>query len=328
MSPPRPEIVDHVRARFPDARIESLAGDASSRRFYRVCLPDGDSRVLMDYGAPFEGETDDVRMARIFESAGLPVAHVEEVCGDVGCLVLEDLGHRMLEREMRRIAGPEQATDLLRRAVRLAARVAIDGSPVLRNSARAAGPALDSARFRFEMGFFVDNFAGRLKRCDCPAELVARLDDLADASAASSPPVLCHRDFHSRNLMVRPDGSLAMVDIQDARWGPDTYDLASLLRDAYMDVDEASVEVLIEEYLDSLPRTPPRDAFRRRLDVVSVQRMVKALGTFGFQIAVRGDDRYRPAVARTVGRLRRLLPIRDETRRLGQLLESAGLLED
>ena len=51
--------------------------------------------------------------------------------------------------------------------------------------------------------------------------------------------VFCHRDFHSRNLMVLTDGSLAMVDIQDARWGPLTYDLASLLRDAYMRIDDS-----------------------------------------------------------------------------------------
>jgi aminoglycoside/choline kinase family phosphotransferase len=126
--------------------------------------------------------------------------------------------------------------------------------------------------------------------------------------------------------MVRPDGSLAMVDIQDARWGPDSYDLASLLRDAYVDLDESWIEPFVDSYRSSLPEPPELRAFRRRFDTVSAQRMIKALGTFGYQMSALGRQRYASAIPRTQARLRRLLPGLDETRRLGKLLVEAELL--
>ena len=124
---------------------------------------------------------------------------------------------------------------------------------------------------------------------------------LAD-TVGSHPRVMCHRDYHSRNLMVRGDGSLAMVDIQDARWGPDTYDLASLLRDAYVDIDEREVEAGLQTFSAGDP------AVRDRFHVVATQRMIKALGTFGYQVARLGRTRYESAIPRTIGRLRATLP--------------------
>jgi aminoglycoside/choline kinase family phosphotransferase len=116
-----------------------------------------------------------------------------------------------------------------------------------------------------------------------------------------------------------------MVDIQDARWGPDAYDLASLLRDAYVDIQEDWVEPLIRHYLDQLDDAPSYDEFRQRFDIVAAQRMLKALGTFGYQIAVLGNRRYESAISRTTARLRRLLTQRHETRFVHEKLAAAGL---
>ncbi len=152
------------------------------------------------------------------------------------------------------------------------------------------------------------------------------MHELAEVAAVAPRRVLCHRDFHSRNLLVQPDGRLAMVDIQDARWGPDSYDLASLLRDAYVDPDDDWVEPLIDLYLEALPRPPERTAFLRRFEVVGAQRMLKALGTFGYQIAVRGNERYRDAIPRTVARLRKVLRGPDSPPELLARLGQAALL--
>ena len=124
---------------------------------------------------------------------------------------------------------------------------------------------------------------GGLRGMEPAPSLRPRLHALADAAAASSAPVLCHRDYHSRNLMVRGDGSLAMVDFQDARWGPDTYDLASLLRDAYVEIDEGLVERMVARFGDA-------QDLRARFDLVAAERMIKALGTFGYQASVRGNS--------------------------------------
>ena len=155
--------------------------------------------------------------------------------------------------------------------------------------------------------------------------LTPALFDLADRAAAT-PRVMCHRDYHCRNIMVLPDGTLAMVDIQDARWGPDTYDLASLLRDAYMDLDEELVVGLVERYRSALPDPPEPTAFRSRFDVVAAERMIKALGTFGYQIHVRGQARYRDAIPRTVKRLRHFLPEMEGGPALLELLDQAEAL--
>lgn len=313
----RPELLVELSRLYPNARHETLAGDASARRFHRLFLTTGGTRIVMDYGAPFDGETDDVRLARIFERASIPVARVIDVLPTAGALVLEDLGDQTFE------ASPARE-NLYRDAVRLATDIATRGTKALAESERAGGPALDEAKFLFEMGFFLEHYVGSyLGRSG--DEIREGVEALA-REAAAHPRVLCHRDYHSRNIMVRPNGTLALVDIQDARWGPDTYDVASLLRDAYVDLSETDVDILFELYRNRLTEPPHRGEFRARFDVVAAQRMIKALGTFGYQVAVLGRDRYRSAIPRTVSRLARLLPGNTQTASLAEAMRRAGIL--
>ncbi len=326
MTSPRPEIASYLKAAWPRAETSPIAGDASTRRFFRIRTPDGRTRVLMDYGHPFERETDDVRMGRVFANAGLPIAEILDICGPVGCLLLEDLGDESLEMAVVEEDG-RRARDLLERAVLLAAELADRGTRALAGSDRRDGPILDEERFRFEMDFFLEHFACGWRGCtSLPDGLRDALHELAARAASSPRRVLCHRDYHSRNLMLLASGKLAMVDIQDARWGPDAYDLASLLRDAYIDIDEAWTDPLVELYRSALEH-PPSEGFRSRLDRVSAQRMIKALGTFGYQTTVRKNTRYVRAITRTVHRLRRLLPVASETAPLYEMLMEAELLE-
>jgi aminoglycoside/choline kinase family phosphotransferase len=177
------------------------------------------------------------------------------------------------------------------------------------------------------MEFFLEHYAAGFRRVTASTELRATLHALADRAADTPQRVLCHRDYHSRNLMVRDDGSLAMVDIQDARWGPDSYDLASLLRDAYVDLDEDRIEPLIDLYLACLDVAPDAGAFRERFHTVAAQRMIKALGTFGYQAGSLGRERYTEPMPRTLERLRRLLPLHAGTRDVHAALAAAGLFE-
>ena len=320
MSELRPELIAGLGRLYAGARIETLPGDASARRFHRLHLSEGGTRVVMDYGAPFSGETDDVRLARIFEHADLPVARVLDVLEEAGCLVLEDLGDVTLEAAQARDAG-----DLYGRAVELAAAIATRGSRALATSDRAEGPALDAERLSFEMRFFCEHFVcGWLRSPAPPAATVSLLEELA-IEVASHPRVMCHRDYHSRNLMVRGNGSLAMVDIQDARWGPDTYDIASLLRDAYVDLDDRSVESLFHRYIAAMPGRHDEQAAVRRFHLASTQRMIKALGTFGYQITRLGRTRYSDAIPRTLQRLDRTLPAHTETQEIHAALRSSGV---
>jgi aminoglycoside/choline kinase family phosphotransferase len=323
---PRRAIRDWLDRSFPGANVTSLAGDASTRRFLRIAPSRSPSMILMDYGSPFEGETDDIRLTRVFLDACLPVARIRAVAPDPGCLVLDDLGDRMLERELQE--HPSDSPKLLARAVDLALTIAIRGTPALERSPRLAGPSLDQARFRFEMEFFVKHFVGSYLGRPAEPDLIRGLEALADEAAQTSRPVLCHRDFHSRNIMLRDDRSLALVDIQDAQWGPETYDLASLLYDAYVEIDDEWRDPLIEGFRSALPNAPDRETFRAQLWVVSAERMIKALGTFGYQVAVQGNSRYRDAIPRTLQRLERLLPRVEQVPRLGAAFQDAGILGD
>jgi len=327
----RHELQLRLERELPGATCAPLAGDASQRRFYRLALPDGSTRVLMDYGAPFSGETDDVRMTRIFEAAELAVAEIHAVWPDPGCLLLEDLGDRTLESELTRVvaaAGTAPALPLLALAARTAVGVAVRGTVALSNSDRAAGPALDSERFRFEMDFFLEHYVAGLKQIRTGIEeLRTALRQLAELAADSPRRVLCHRDFHSRNLMLLEGGGLAMVDIQDARWGHDTYDLASLLRDAYVDIPEDWNEPFLEQFGSVVAPGDDPQALGRRFDHVSAQRMIKALGTFGYQATVLGRRSYLSSVPRTLARLERLLPRLDASLSLADRFSSAGLFD-
>jgi len=328
VTPPREELARYLQDCFPDAAVEPLTGDASARRFFRLRTVGGATRVVMDYGERFTGETGDQRANRIFEAAALRVARILAVEPDPGCLILEDLGDLTLDRAVAG-ASPAERALLYDAAVDLAAEIRVEGTRALRHAERERWPALDSRRFRFEMDYFLEHYArGFASRSFLPSKLERLLHELADRAADTTPRVLCHRDFHSRNLMVLADGSLAMVDIQDARWGPDTYDVASLLRDGYVDLEEDEVGRLLERYRRALPDAPSAETLRSRFDVVAAQRMIKALGTFGYQVGRLGRERYRGAIPRTLERLRRLLPASPETAGLASALDEAGLLAE
>ena len=79
---PRPDLLERLEHEFPGARVEPMIGDASTRVFLRLHVPSGETRVVMDYGRPFEGETDDMRLARVFRAASLPVAAIERALAD------------------------------------------------------------------------------------------------------------------------------------------------------------------------------------------------------------------------------------------------------
>jgi aminoglycoside/choline kinase family phosphotransferase len=138
------------------------------------------------------------------------------------------------------------------------------------------------------------------------------------AELAAEPRVLCHRDYHSRNLMLH-DGSLYIIDFQDARMGPDTYDLASLLRDSYVDISDRDLEELIAYFL-ALKGLADATEFRRRFDLMSLQRNLKALGTFGYQTTTRRNPVYIQYIPRTLNYARMTLEKYPRFARLRELL--------
>ena len=278
-------------------------GDASTRLYFRAFYPSGQTAIIMVMPQAGLGEEDSFLQIREFlADHALPVPRLHEHDRNLGMVVLEDLGDDLLESVVARSSEDEirvlytQAVELL---VKL--RKATDG---LTSGCPAFERAFDVTKLMEEMDFFVTHFVRGLRRIEpSPAALATLYDFFTKICSllAGEPRVFAHRDYHSRNLILH-EGRLVMIDFQDARLGPAQYDLASLLRDSYVTVPHELVDKFLAEYFAAVPALGPDPSFERFrfvFDVMSLQRNIKALGTFGYQLSVMGNRRYLSAVPRT-----------------------------
>jgi aminoglycoside/choline kinase family phosphotransferase len=315
-------IRGYLREKRPGdtVRVAPLSGDASTRRYYRV-VDGGTSYVLALYPEPFDAEElSYLAVHGLLEVYGLPVPATVDVDGERGIVLQEDLGDRTLQAVLEG-GGEGEHAELYREAV----------DEVVQLQARAAqGPqkldcfriAFDIEKLSWELHYFLKHFLEGHRGCDLTVEDRATLSEAfheLSHEIASWPRVLCHRDYHSRNLMPHRE-RLYWIDFQDARMGPATYDLASLLRDAYVDVPEGLREELKERFRQKATPDEPREVFRRRFDLMCVQRNLKALGTFGYMATVRQNPVYLPYIPRNLAHARHNLSRYPELERLWRTL--------
>ena len=232
-------------------RVVPLTGDASDRRYLRLLLDRAPSLVLAVHAGAIDYTTlPFVRVAALLEQVPLPVPQLLHHDDDLGIIGLQDLGDVTLQAHL----GEASATDRAlryRQAVGLIARLQQRGAELASPDYPPYAIAFDVEKLTWELEFFVRHFllAYRGALPDEPVREALREEWAAIAGElAAEPRVLCHRDYHSRNLMWHDD-TLYVIDFQDARLGPDTYDLASLLRDSYVDLPEAAVDDLIDYFV-------------------------------------------------------------------------------
>ena len=296
-----------------DAKVVPLTGDASDRRYVRILLRDAPSQVLSVYPQAFDVEQlPFANVARLMAAMPVPVPAILGYSNELGILALQDLGDVTLQAHLGTATRAGHAA-LYRQAVTLIARMQQRGGELISDRYLPYGIAFDVEKLSWELQFFVKHFLEAYRGAVLTAAEREALDTSLLAVAeelAAEPRVFCHRDYHSRNLMLH-DGQLYIIDFQDARMGPDTYDLVSLLRDSYMDFSEREVDELIAVFLALRGVGAERggvdaDAgvFRRRFDVMALQRNLKALGTFGFQTTSRGNPVYIQYMPRTLSYVR------------------------
>lgn len=282
--------------------MSALTPDASDRRYYRVA-PAGDRPVVLAvHATPFTaGALPFTTVAALLAAMPLPVPRVRHEFSDLGVLVLDDLGDVTLQARLNDVPEGERQ--------RLYER-AVDHLGVLqRRGAELADPrllpytlAFDVEKLTWEMDFFITHFIEGFRATTLPGAVRSALRTELTAVCerlSSERRVLCHRDYHSRNLMA-VDDELFLIDFQDARLGPDTYDLVSLLRDSYVDLPPALVDHLTTRFRLGLPQPVDPDAFAARFDLMAVQRNLKALGTFGYQAVARANPAFAQYVPRTL----------------------------
>jgi aminoglycoside/choline kinase family phosphotransferase len=286
----------------PGWSARPLAGDASVRAYYRIAEADGRTHMLAYY--PEEVRHQLVRFLGAYEAITAFV-RVPEVLQHADLAVLQrDVGDRTLFGVLHE--NRAEGIRLYRAAVDLLAEFQRAGDRGL-NAPFTADFFFNELKMARE--FYVEQLMGGDGRA---LEPLMRL--ICD-NVARHPYVLCHRDFHGQNLHIIDD-TIYLIDYQDLRMGPDTYDLASLLRDrgvARIIGDQTELE-LLEHYL---ALTGAAGDVRRRYFETLLQRSIKILGTFSAQPILRGRMHYLdfiPATLESIGRCVEELPEYDALR--------------
>jgi aminoglycoside/choline kinase family phosphotransferase len=315
------EIAQWVKKSRTIDSIQRLPGDASTRRYYRV-MSNNQSLILMHMES-FEEHQDNLPflvIQRHLTKSDVDVPRVLETDPKRGFILLEDLGDVTLLRKLQEVSSPDIERHLYERVIDSLVQLQVHASPV------GADERLEAFRLRFdheklmwEVNFTIENFYQTyLKRSLSEEDLKVIRDGFSEicASLAQEPTVLTHRDFHSRNVMVTPDPKknqdrLVMIDFQDARLGPPQYDLASLLKDSYYQLEESQVAFLIDYYIaryEALAQKPiDRPHFIQIFDLMAIQRNFKAIGSFASFLNKRGNATYLKYIGNTFENIRRNL---------------------
>jgi aminoglycoside/choline kinase family phosphotransferase len=319
--------------------ITHLTGDASTRSYFRAASSSA-SLVIALYTEPFEqSEQSSHRLERaeqfsptarltfandpcahievteLFLKAGLPVPALVRVSGDEAAILIEDVGDIKLQDWLLG-RSTEEVKEAYLRAIDFIIKIQEATEIAVESDSICCHLAFDEAKLRWELGFFFAHYFNRyLKvKIDAARSNAAQEDFRAICSElASRERVLTHRDYHARNLMMSGE-RMFTIDHQDARLGPATYDLASLIADPYTSLDSEVTEELIEKFIELKSRSsqPISDEgeFRKELDLMTIQRMLKAVGTYSFQAAMKDNTVYvqyiAPALDRAIAAMQRL----------------------
>ena len=283
-----------------DWTVEPLPGDASVRAYYRIQRPDGASVMLTWYPAEVREQLG--RFLRAYEAVS-PHAPVPEVLRASDSTVLQrDVGDRDLFKVLRE--DRDEGLRLYREAIGVL-RSFQEAKP-----AQEINPPFTAEFFFNELEMTREFYVEKLTKRDA-APVVPLLREIA-SRVASHPYVLCHRDYHGENLHVI-NGQLFVIDYQDMRMGPDTYDLASLLRDRG-----------VVRWLGSEPELELVDAYgcpRHRYYEALLQRSIKILGTWAKQFITRGKERYLDFIAPTLESIHRCIEELPEFQKLGDVFQ-------
>src|SRR5258705_9042648 len=275
--------------------ILPLTPDASTRKYFRIGWKKGKA-VAAVYPEPFDPEFHPyLDVTHLFLESDIPVPQIYAVDGSAGIIVQEDLGDRQLFN-VYETETEEQCEEYKEQAISLIAKIQKATDKAYEMHSIASRLAFDEAKLSWELDFFVEHYFGSLRheelRHSEAAELKAELNDIS-AELAAAPRVLCHRDFHAANLMVDPHDQLRIVDHQDARMGPVTYDLVSFLLDRRLEPPSLAelrtyrLFLLEERRLLGLEALDP-DEVAQEFRLMTIQRGLKATGTFSYQTAVCG----------------------------------------
>ncbi|MES3002837.1 MAG: phosphotransferase [Pseudomonadota bacterium] len=289
------------------ATLRIASADASFRRYLRIDTAGGSSRIIMDAPPSHEDCRPFVKIDRLMADAGLNVPSVFAWEEAQGFMLLGDLGDRTMIEEVATSETPATQALYMRAVDALVAWQLASRPDVL--------PPYDRALLARELALFPDWYLERhrgVKVEGAMRETLEKTFELIIERNLASPNVYVHRDFMPRNLMVpreAHESRLGVLDFQDAVYGPVTYDIASLMRDAFLTWDEEFVLDITVRYWQKaqkagLPVNPDFGEFYRGVEWMGLQRHLKVAGIFARLTLRDGKPKYLADTPRFIGYIR------------------------
>ncbi len=303
------------------ASLQPASADAGFRRYLRIDTKDQGTRIVMDAPPTLENCTPFVKVAALLRAAKLNVPDILEWDETNGFMLLSDLGGSTMLDSIDP-SNPEAARPLYLQAVEALVELQLASRPDVL-------PPYDEQWLRGEMQLFPDWYLAHHRALTLTASQIETLNksfDLIVARNLAAPMVYVHRDFMPRNLMPSASGGpIGVLDFQDARYGPITYDIASLMRDAFISWDEEFVLDITIRYWELAKRAGLMEfedwstdfgSFWRAVEWMGLQRHLKVAGIFARLSLRDGKPRYLADAPRfinyirhTANRYRELTPL-------------------
>ena len=297
------QLATWLRSHFPNDTftLTPASADASFRRYFRATFADNSTRIVMDAPPQHEDCKPFLHVAKLFGQAGAHVPQVYAQDLEQGFLLLSDLGNTTYLHALTIGNAPQlygAATDALIK-IQLASR-------------ENELPLYDAVLLRRELNLFPEWYIAKHLGVTLSAKQLAKLEEVYTrilANNLAQPQVYVHRDYHSRNLMLT-EPNPGIIDFQDAVYGPITYDLASLFKDAYIRWEEPDIMDWLIRYWEKarkvgLPVRADFGEFYRDYEMMGVQRHLKVLGIFARLYHRDGKDGYLKDLPLVMGYLRR-----------------------
>jgi N-acetylmuramate 1-kinase len=320
-------LLRRTRMHFPrldlaDIKIRPIEKGGSDRKFYRIRCSANQTLILVKYNQEREENRHYVRIARFLDVRGIRVPKIYFHDAEEGLIWIEDLGERDLYSYRRdnwlvRRAFYESALDEIIKLHVVPESVCLEMKQHL--------PAeFNFALYRWEQKYFLNNCLGRHFRItDAKCKDLAALPRLREIAKhlASFPRVLVHRDFQSQNIIIQ-NTQANLIDFQGMRPGLAEYDLASLLFDPYVELSSAERSELIRYYRQKRADNgrAVEGQFDNTLQLCAMQRLMQALGAYGFLGLVKGHEQFLEYVPRAVCSLREIVVKIDDLEPLASLL--------
>ena len=288
-------------------KIVPLTGDASTRAYFRFEGTQSDYILCKELNPMAEANEDFCLTHEILSKKGIRVPDILNINHEHKTLLEEDLGDNTLLRHL--VGAGESVVNseyqkVIDTIIKLFA-VRLENSKHKKIFDRSFDFKKLSSEMEMTVEFFLEKYLNTAEEFSRDPRFTTEIHQICQELEVS-PRVFCHRDLHSRNVMVK-DGEQYLIDFQDARMGPVFYDLVSLLEDCYFSLGHKLRESLYQYFMSKVEGAFEIKDYRRLYNLCAIQRIFKALGSFAYFYVDKGDDRYLKYIGIGVDRLHEIL---------------------